>query len=112
MSQVMNMKIIDTLLFTGGCKRGFHILYPITYIDMGRRRDTRAVSASMLVFFLYGTLIWGLLPNKASISWETHLIAALIGLVLALLFRRLDVPPRKRYAWEDEDDGNGDHRSN
>ena len=75
------------------------------------RRDTRAVSASMLVFFLYGTLVWGFLPHKPSISWETHLIAALIGLVLAVLFRRLDVPPRKRYAWEDEEDGNGDHRS-
>jgi len=49
--------------------------------------------------------------HKPSISWETHLIAALIGLVLAVLFRRLDVPPHKRYAWEDEEDGNGDHRS-
>ena len=38
-------------------------------------------------------------------------IAALIGLALALLFRNLDIPPRKRYAWEDEDNGNGDHRS-
>ena len=73
------------------------------------RRDTRAVSASMLVFFLYGTLVWGLLPNKTSMSWETHLIAALVGLVLALLFRRLDVPPRKRYAWEDENDHNSNH---
>ena len=78
------------------------------------RRDTRAVSASMLVFFLYGTLVWSFLPHKPSISWETHFTAALIGLVLAVLFRRLDVPPRKRYRWEDEDedDGNGDYRSN
>ena len=73
------------------------------------RRDTRAVSASMLVFFLYGTLLWGFFPNKTSVSWETHLIGALIGLVLALLFRRLDVPPRKRYAWENEDDDNSNH---
>jgi len=72
------------------------------------RRDTRAVSAAMLVFFLYGTLLLGLLPNHSSISWETHLIAALIGLVLAFLFRRLDVPLRKRYDWENEshDDSN------
>ena len=75
------------------------------------RRDTRAVSASMLVFFLYGTLLWGLLPSHSNISWETHLIAALIGLVLAVFFRRQDIPPRTRYAWEGEDNGNGDHRS-
>ena len=72
------------------------------------RRDTRAVSAAMLVFFLYGTLLLGLLPNHSSISWETHLIAALIGLVLALLFRRLDVPLRKRYDWENESHDDND----
>ena len=32
------------------------------------RRDTRAVSATMLVFFLYGTLLWGLLPGHSNIS--------------------------------------------
>lgn len=67
------------------------------------RRDTRAVSAAMLVFFLYGTLVWGVLPNKAGTSWETHLAAAVVGVVLAVVFRRLDIPPRKRYAWEQED---------
>ncbi len=76
------------------------------------RRDTRAVSAAMLVFFLYGTLLLGLLPNHSSISWETHLIAALIGLVLALLFRRLDVPLRKRYDWENESHDDNDQSVN
>ena len=76
------------------------------------RRDTRAVSAAMLVFFLYGTLLLGLLPNHSSISWETHLIAALIGLVLALLFRRLDVPLRKRYDWENEPHDDNDQSVN
>ena len=68
------------------------------------RRDTRAIAASLLVCFLYGTLVWGVLPIKAGVSWETHLAAALIGLVLAIALRRLDIPPRKRYAWEDEQD--------
>ena len=66
------------------------------------RRDTRAVSASMLVFFLYGTLVWGMVPTTANISWQTHLVAALIGLILAVLCRRSDIPPRKRYVWENE----------
>ena len=68
------------------------------------RRDTRAIAASLLVCFLYGTLVWGVLPIKAGVSWETHLAAALIGVVLAIALRRLDIPPRKRYAWEDEKD--------
>ena len=66
----------------------------------------------MLVFFLYGTLLWGLLPGHPNISWETHLIAALIGLVLAVFFRRLDVPLRKRYDWENEPHDDSDQPLN
>jgi len=68
------------------------------------RRDKRAVAASLLVFFLYGASAWGVLPILPGVSWETHLAAALIGLALAIALRRLDIPPRKRYAWEDEPD--------
>ena len=68
------------------------------------RRDRRAVAASLLVYFLYATLAWGVFPVEPGISWETHLAAALIGLMLAVFFRSLDTPPRKRYDWEDEVD--------
>jgi membrane associated rhomboid family serine protease len=68
------------------------------------RRDRRAIAASLLVCFLYGALAWGVLPIEPGVSWETHLSAALIGLALAIALRRLDIPPRKRYAWEDEKD--------
>jgi membrane associated rhomboid family serine protease len=66
------------------------------------RRDQRAIAASLLVSFLYGALVWGVLPIKLGVSWETHLAAAVIGIVLALLLRRRDIPPRRRYAWEGE----------
>ncbi len=68
------------------------------------RHDRRAVAASLLVCFLYGTLAWGVFPSKPGVSWETHLAAALIGVILAVVLRRLDIPPRKRYDWEDEDE--------
>ena len=68
------------------------------------RRDRRAIAASLLVCFLYGTLIWGVLPIERGLSWETHLAAALIGLVLAIALRRLDIPPRRSYSWEEERD--------
>jgi membrane associated rhomboid family serine protease len=54
---------------------------------------------------MYGSLAWGVLPTQFGVSWETHLAAALIGVALAFALRRLDVPPRKRYAWEGEEDG-------
>lgn len=67
------------------------------------RLDRRAIAASLLVSFLYGSLVWGVLPIQPGVSWQTHLAAALIGLALAIALRRLDIPPRKRYSWEDEE---------
>ncbi|HEX3631970.1 MAG TPA: rhomboid family intramembrane serine protease [Casimicrobiaceae bacterium] len=72
------------------------------------RHDRRAIAASLLVAFIYGSLAWGVLPIQPGVSWETHLAAAVIGVVLAIALRRLDVPPQKRYAWEDESGDNPD----
>ncbi len=85
----------------------------VTYIFVAGliRRDKRAIAASLLVSFLYGTLAWGVFPIQPGVSWETHLAAALIGLALALALRHLDIPPRKRYAWEDEEDEYEDDQS-
>jgi len=66
------------------------------------RRDRRAIAASMLVAFMYGTLIWGVLPIRVGVSWETHLAAALIGVSMAIMLRNRDNPRRARYSWEDE----------
>ncbi len=66
------------------------------------RRDRRAIAASLLVVLMYGSLAWGVLPIDPRVSWETHLAAAAIGALLAIFLRRLDIPPRKRYAWEGE----------
>jgi len=66
------------------------------------RRDRRAIAASLLVILVYGSLAWGVLPIDPRVSWETHLAAAAIGVLMALALRRFDVPPRKRYVWEDE----------
>jgi membrane associated rhomboid family serine protease len=66
------------------------------------RRDRRAMAASLLMAFMYGTLAWGVLPIKFGVSWETHLAAALIGLVLAVALRHRDNPPPIQYSWERE----------
>ena len=77
----------------------------VAYVFVGGilRRDRRAWAASILVAFFYGALVWGVLPLKEGVSWETHLAGAAIGVALALALRRRDVPPRKLYSWELED---------
>jgi hypothetical protein len=36
-------------------------------------------------------------------SWELHLSGAILGVALAIVYRRWDITPIKRYAWEDDD---------
>jgi len=76
----------------------------VSYVFMAGllRRERRAIAASLLVILVYGSLAWGVLPIDPRVSWETHLAAAAIGVLMALALRRFDVPPRKRYVWEDE----------
>jgi membrane associated rhomboid family serine protease len=67
------------------------------------RRDMRSVSVSLLIGFLYGSMVWGVLPIRPQMSWEMHLSGALFGVLLAILFRNWDRTPLLRYDWEDDD---------
>ncbi len=68
------------------------------------RWDRRAIALSLVIFFLYGGMIWGILPAAEEISFESHLSGASIGMVLAFLLRQRDPePPRKQYSWEREE---------
>lgn len=67
------------------------------------RRDRAAIALSLLVFFLYGSMVWGIFPQKPGVSFEAHLFGALVGLFLAFLFRNRDPrPAERRYSWQDE----------
>jgi membrane associated rhomboid family serine protease len=69
------------------------------------RWDRRAIALSLIVFFLYGGMILGVLPVKQGISFESHLSGALIGMILAFWLRRHDpVAPSKQYSWEQEEE--------
>jgi len=67
------------------------------------RWDRRAIGLASAAFFLYGGMVWEVLPVRPQISYEAHLSGAILGIVLAFLLRTLD-PPRapKRYSWEIE----------
>ena len=68
------------------------------------RRDLRSVSVSLLVGFLYGSMVWGVLPIRPHVSWEMHLSGAVIGTLLAFVYRNWDRPPMLRYDWEEDDE--------
>ena len=63
------------------------------------RKDPRLTAVSMLVIFLYGSMIWGLLPTKGPISWEGHLTGFISGILVAIFYRN-EGPKPKKYQWE------------
>lgn len=67
------------------------------------RRDNKSVALALVITFLYGGLVWGMVPGWKDISWESHLFGAITGLIAAYIFRNID-PPKKKYDWEDEPD--------
>ena len=66
------------------------------------RKHPRLLAISLIVTFLYGSMVWGIFPNEVRISWEGHLAGALVGLILAILFRKIG-PRKKTYEWENEE---------
>ncbi|PHS68749.1 MAG: rhomboid family intramembrane serine protease [Methylophaga sp.] len=69
------------------------------------RRDKPAMALAMIVFFLYGSMVWGVLPSEEGISFETHFFGALMGVICAIVFRHKDPkPPEKKYSWEEDED--------
>ncbi len=78
-------------------------LLAFVFISGVLRFDMRSVAVSIMVWFLYGSMIWGLLPIRPNMSWELHLSGAILGVALAIVFRQWDITPIKRYEWEDDD---------
>lgn len=113
-------KILLILLFsTGlltwcGARGGVHIgasalVYGLCFFLMLSgflRRDRKLIIISLVVVFLYGSLVWGLYPKYAienNISWEGHLSGFVMGIVLAFFYKN-EGPQREDYIWEDDDD--------
>ena len=61
----------------------------------------RLTAFSLIVVFLYGSLIWGTMPIRDGMSWEGHLSGFLTGLILAFVFKAKIAKPVK-YVWETE----------
>ena len=77
----------------------------LAYVFVGGilRRDLRSVSVSLLVGFLYGSMVWGVLPTRPNMSWEMHLTGAVMGVLMAFIYSKWDRVPVVRYDWEDDD---------
>ena len=60
----------------------------------------RLVALSLLMVFLYGSMIWYVFPVKEGMSWEGHLGGLITGIIFSLIFRKTIAKPEKYY-WQE-----------
>jgi len=69
-------------------------------------RNKRLLALAFLNVFWYGSMIWGIFPTEPNISWESHLIGLLFGILLAYLYLPLkNIKSESHFGNENE---NGD----
>jgi len=51
-------------------------------------KSWRSAIVAIVVFFLYGGIVWGVLPIQEGMSWEGHLCGAMAGIWAALKAHR------------------------
>jgi len=68
------------------------------------RRYFRLVALSLLIVFLYGSMVWGIFPDVyKNVSWESHMLGFISGIVLAVTYRN-EGPQEPVHEWLDEED--------
>ena len=72
------------------------------------RKNKPLMVVSLLVTFLYGSLVWGVLPIDYHISFEGHLMGSVAGIVLAIYYKEKG-PIRQEYVWEEEENEEEEH---
>ncbi len=66
------------------------------------RKNRKLLVLAFAILIFQSGLIWGIFPQGNNISWESHLMGALTGSALAVLFRRQGPGADKPVQWEDE----------
>ena len=77
------------------------------------RKNIQLLSFSLLITFLYGSMVWGIFPEtvKKGVSWEAHLSGTIIGIINSILFLNQG-PQKKRYEWEEDDEEDSEENEN
>lgn len=79
-----------------------YLLFSFIFFSGIIRKNYRLIAVSLMVIFLYGSMVWYVLPVKEEISWEGHLSGFLVGLFFAFYYRKTG-PQKFEYDWEQED---------
>jgi len=81
-----------------GCSGLIYAIASFIFFSGVIRKNINLMAISLLVVFLYGGLVWGVLPIFPQISWEYHLFGGITGAILALVYRKQGPPPQT-WSW-------------
>ena len=95
--------IIGRPSFHIGASGVIYALASFLFISGIIRKNPRLSAISMLIIFMYGSMIWGIFPAEKNVSWEGHLSGFLAGILVAIFYRK-EGPKRKKYQWEIEEE--------
>ncbi len=65
-----------------------YLLFSFIFFSGVIKKQYQLVAVSLIVIFLYGSMVWYILPIKEGMSWEGHLSGFLVGLLYAILYRK------------------------
>ena len=68
-----------------------YLLFSFVFFSGIIRKHYRLVALSLIIIFLYGSMIWYVLPIKDGMSWEGHLSGLFIGLFLLFFIEKKDL---------------------
>ena len=113
-------KIAPRILFLGTLATGFltwilatdsyhigasgvvYLLFSFIFFSGIIRKHLRLIALSLVVSFLYGSMIWYVFPIKEKMSWEGHLSGFLVGLFFAIIYRKIG-PQKPEYVHKQTD---------
>jgi membrane associated rhomboid family serine protease len=79
-----------------------YLLFSFVFFSGMIRKHYRLVALSLIIIFLYGSMIWYVLPIKEGMSWEGHLSGFLTGLLFAIIYRKKGIV-REEYQFKETD---------
>lgn len=65
-------------------------------------RNRLSIVLSLVMVLLYSGMIQGILPNQEGISWESHLLGAVIGALVASFYKKEIKSGHRAENWDDE----------
>ena len=65
-----------------------YLLFSFVFFSGIIKKQYRLVALSLIIIFLYGSMIWYVFPVQEGISWEGHLSGFLVGVFFSIFFRK------------------------